>query len=142
MITCTRRIHFCSGHRVYGHESKCNHLHGHNYVAFFQAEAPNLDDMGRVIDFGVLKELIGGWIDENWDHVMILNVHDPVSDLYLEGGPLHGQEFYTMEGNPTAERMARYLLGVICPVVLADTVVKVIKVTVWETENCFAEATL
>ncbi len=44
MITATRRVQFCAGHRVHRHESKCRNLHGHNYVAFFTAEAERLDE--------------------------------------------------------------------------------------------------
>ena len=62
-ITATRRLQFAAGHRVHGHEGKCRHLHGHNFVVFLTAAAENLDAVGRVIDFGVLKERIGGWIE-------------------------------------------------------------------------------
>ncbi len=75
MPECTRRLQFCCGHRVMRHESKCAHLHGHNYVAFFTASA-QLDDVGRVIDFSVIKERVGGWIDEFWDHGFVLNEED------------------------------------------------------------------
>jgi hypothetical protein len=51
-----RRIAFSAGHRVHGHESKCRHFHGHNYVAYFHAlPRRGLDPLGRVIDFGVIK---------------------------------------------------------------------------------------
>lgn len=139
MITCTRRIQFCSGHRVWKHESKCNHLHGHNYVAFFEAQAPKLDEIGRVIDFGVLKEKLGGWIDKNWDHAMLLWNSDPVVDMY-RGGPLQGQRHYLMPLNPTAENMASYLLDRVCPDLFDKTGITITKVTIWETENCYAEA--
>lgn len=68
------------------HESKCRHLHGHNFVFFLTAEAfgqsdsdgePVLqDDLGRVIDFGVLKSKLGSWIETNWDHGMVLYGRD------------------------------------------------------------------
>jgi len=94
-FTCTRRIQFCAGHRVAGHENKCNNLHGHNYVAFITAQAHNLDNLGRVVDFSVLKDIIGGWIDDNWDHGLILwredPLHDPIRDACQDG-----QKFYTL----------------------------------------------
>lgn len=134
MITCTRRIQFCAGHRVAGHEGKCQHLHGHNYVAFITAEADELDTVGRVIDFSVLKERVGGWIDTNWDHKMVLWVDDTWVK-YLTGTPC-----YKLPTNPTAENMAQHLLGVVCPDVLSDTGVVVTAVRLWETENCYADA--
>ncbi len=143
-INCTRRIQFCAGHRLMGHESKCAHLHGHNYVAFFHAGAWGLDSVGRVIDFSVLKERIGGWIDKNWDHGFIFHIDDSDTRRALatfeneEEGRF--QKKYAMPYNPTAENMARYLLEEICPQVMAGTGVNVFKVVVWETENCLASA--
>lgn len=149
MIGCTRRIQFCAGHRVMGHENKCAHLHGHNYVAFIHARAPveDLDKVGRVIDFSVLKEKIGGWIDAAWDHGFIVFDKDEDAKLALakftcDGERRNRQKIYILPFNPTAENMARYLLEKICPKQLEGTGVIVDKVTVWETENCYAEATL
>lgn len=140
-ITCTRRIQFCSGHRVLNHESKCANLHGHNYVAYFYATAPSLDDLGRVIDFSVLKEKIGGWIDNHWDHTTILYNEDSelidVCDSFVKN-----KKVFIAYFNPTAENMADYLLREVCPKVLRETGVVVTKVVLWETENCFAEAVL
>lgn len=138
--SCTRRIQFCSGHRVMNHESKCANAHGHNYVAFFEAVATDLDELGRVIDFSVLKEKIGGWIDDNWDHGFIYFREDTVMHNALEGikSCLGSQKSYELMYNPTAENMAKYLYEYICPELLEGTGVKIVKVTLWETENCFA----
>lgn len=144
MITCTRRLQFCAGHRVYGHESKCAHLHGHNYVALITARVGELDEIGRVIDFGVLKEKVGGWIEEHWDHKMVLYQIDPLRALWLD--PTDGREtphpdsLWLAPFNPTAENMARYLLDYVGPHALKDTGVRVMRVELWETENCRAEA--
>ncbi|MFM8407908.1 MAG: 6-pyruvoyl trahydropterin synthase family protein, partial [Pirellulaceae bacterium] len=32
-LSLMRRISFCAGHRLFGHGGKCEHFHGHNYVA-------------------------------------------------------------------------------------------------------------
>jgi 6-pyruvoyltetrahydropterin/6-carboxytetrahydropterin synthase len=137
MVTCTRRIQFCAGHRVYGHESKCRNLHGHNYVVLFEAEG-ELDGLGRVVDFSVLKARLGGWIEANWDHGFILFDRD------FEGieavTRVSGTKVYFMPTNPTAENMAKFLLNVIGVDVLAGTGVNLRSVTVWETENCYAKA--
>jgi 6-pyruvoyltetrahydropterin/6-carboxytetrahydropterin synthase len=137
MITCTRRIQFCAGHRLWKHEGKCAHLHGHNYVVLFQAKAPELDSVGRVIDFQYLKTVLGSWIERNWDHGFILCRHDREACAVLETIP--GQKLYFMDCNPTAENMASYLLNTIAPKQLAGTSVEITKVILWETENCFAE---
>ena len=74
--TITRRLEFDAGHRVFGHESKCATLHGHRYVVEVTAQAAKLDSVGRVIDFSVLKERIGAWLDEKWDHNVIVFEQD------------------------------------------------------------------
>ena len=140
MITCTRRIQFCSGHRVFGHEGKCRHLHGHNYVALVTAGADELDGIGRVIDFGVLKERIGGWIDREWDHGCILWQRDDEAHRAVES--CQPAKVFSLPTNPTAENMADYLLRIVCPRELEGTGVTVTAVRLWETENCHADATL
>lgn len=141
MITCTRRIQFCAGHRVHKHEGKCAHPHGHNYVALFTAQAAELDAVGRVIDFSVLKEKIGGWIDKYWDHGFIYLSSDTQMKHIFERS--EGDfKYHAMPRNPTAENMAWYLLHTVCPQVLKDTNVLVTEVTLWETENCYATVKL
>ena len=56
MISCTRIHDFSAGHRVVGHEHRCRFLHGHNYRVAFECTAEELDDVGRVIDFGQFLE--------------------------------------------------------------------------------------
>ncbi len=140
MTTAVRRLQFCAGHRVWKHEHKCANLHGHNYVAFVHAEAEHLDDLGRVIDFSVLKERIGGWIEQYWDHGFICHREDAEALRAMEAIP--NQKTFVMDANPTAENMADYLLRVVGPEQLADTGVRLVRVVLWETENCYAEVTL
>ena len=138
--TAVRKIHFCSGHRVLNHESKCANAHGHNYIAWFHAEA-DLDSIGRVIDFSVLKEKIGSWIDKYWDHTFLINAED-YELLSCKEHLSKNKPVFICTFNPTAEKMADYLLNVVCPYVLEETGVEVTKVTLFETENCYAEVCL
>lgn len=140
MISCVRRLQFCAGHRVYKHESKCSHLHGHNYVVFIHARADELDDLGRVIDFSILKERVGHWIDTNWDHGFLLCREDELGQSALKLMGVN-QRIYLME-NPTVENMALHLLDKCAENLMLGTNVEVFKVVMWETENCFAEASL
>lgn len=144
-VKAVTKFRFCSGHRLLGHENKCANLHGHNYHAFIHAEAEDLsnqfDAVGRVIDFAVLKEKIGGWILENWDHTMILYEKD-AKTIELVKQCERNKEIFVMDANPTAENMAKYLIEQVCPQVLQGTGVVVRKIILWETEDSFAEATL
>jgi 6-pyruvoyltetrahydropterin/6-carboxytetrahydropterin synthase len=141
MITCIRRLEFDYGHRVYKHESKCRHTHGHRGVVEVTAQAPGLDDLGRIIDFSVLKEKIGGWIDENWDHNFIVFRNDTALVAALTHVE-EGKKPFIADWNPTAENMGEYLLRVVCPKVLEGTRVQVTKVRLWETPNGSAECVL
>lgn len=150
--TISRRLQFCAGHRVYGHENKCSHVHGHNYVMQLHAQAHELDAKGRVIDFSVLKYNMLRWIEIHWDHGFIVNEADVQLAALLERAPscqaqpgatanedgIVKQKLYKMNGNPTAENMARHLLFDICPKLFHGTGVKVVKIELWETENCRA----
>lgn len=139
-ITCTRRFSFDAAHRVLEHESKCKYLHGHRWEVEITCSAPRLDNLGRVIDFGEIKRIVGMWIDESWDHNLILNGSDPLLDLPAEHftAVLMGRGPYILHCNPTAENLASHLHE-ISSELLNDMGVKVSRVRVYETPNCYAD---
>jgi 6-pyruvoyltetrahydropterin/6-carboxytetrahydropterin synthase len=135
-----------SGHRVVGHENKCRHLHGHNYRIHFYCEAEHLDTVGRVIDFGVIKERLCFWVEENWDHKMLIWKDDPMLKLlrpgFISGDSAERDMHYSIvitPFNPTAENMAAYLINEIGPAALKGTGVQLVKVVIDETRKCSAE---
>jgi len=91
------------------HDGLCANLHGHRYFAEVTVEASDdeLDDVGRVVDFSVVKEKVGGWLDEHWDHATILNEADTELVEFLAD---NGFRLWTMTGDPSAENMALFLL--------------------------------
>lgn len=136
-----RQIGFDAGHRVHGHESKCATFHGHRYTAeIYCRPKVGLDKLGRVIDFGVIKSIIGAWIDQHWDHAMIVWKEDP--DLQKIADCSGFKPVFQMPKNPTAENMADYLLNVVCPTLLQLEAVEVHKIRLWETPNCYVEVEL
>lgn len=142
METAVRKIHFCYGHRVMKHESKCATLHGHNGVVWVHATPiDQLDALGRVIDFSVLKTIIGGWIENNWDHTMIIFKDDLKTIDLLKMAP-GSKDLFVLDTNPTAENMAHFLLWNVCPKLLKGSGVIVHKIVLFETENCYVEQTL
>jgi 6-pyruvoyltetrahydropterin/6-carboxytetrahydropterin synthase len=137
-ITCTRRIEFDAAHRVMQHESKCKHLHGHRYVVEAMFAASSLDALGRVIDFGVIKEKLGAWVDEHWDHTTILWDKDKALGASIEGQT--GQKIFYLPYNPTAENLALYLFLVVCPEMFKGSGVTCRQIKIFETPNCSAIA--
>ena len=148
--TITRKLEWDAGHRVLGHGGRCRHLHGHRYTAEVTVAAPELDELGMVIDFSVLKEKVGGWIDREWDHNMMLHPDDPLlkavvctGDVVVESEdpePIWGGKApYVMKsGNPTAENIACELFHKATDL-LTGTGITVLRVKIWETPNCWAE---
>lgn len=147
MQTAERYHDFSYGHRVVGHENKCRHLHGHNGRVHFVCTAANLDHIGRVIDFGVIKERLCMWIENNWDHKFLAWERDLVmlSVVSALDETHRNDSLEIMEGsivwtpfNPTAENMAQYLVEVIGPQQLEGTGVELIQCSIEETAKCSA----
>jgi len=134
IASATRRFEFCAGHRLMHHNGKCRHLHGHNYVADITVRGKVGAD-GMVMDFGDLKRIVGGWIDEHFDHATLLNVADPIVGLLQ---PLPEANVHVMTDHPTAEVLARKLLWIVNILLerndYAD--VKCVRVHLQETANC------
>jgi 6-pyruvoyltetrahydropterin/6-carboxytetrahydropterin synthase len=132
-ITATRYHDFSTGHRVYGHESKCAHLHGHNYRIHLTVEAEQLDTVGRVMDFSVIKTLLAEWLEENWDHKFLVWEKDPFASTLKT---LDTDGTVIVNFNPTAENMGQYLIDIVGPNQLAGTGVTLVNVNIEETRKC------
>lgn len=130
-----KRYHDIScGHRVFQHESKCAHLHGHNYRVHFTCEAEELDNIGRVMDFSDMKSRLCVWLEDHWDHKTLIWGNDPWAKVLPEIDPT----IVIVPFNPTAENIAQHLVEVIGPQQLAGTGIKLIHCDVEETRKCSA----
>ena len=137
MPTITRRLEFDAAHRVMKHESKCRNLHGHRYAVEITVTSEDLDPLGRVIDFSVLKSRIGEWVDEKLDHGSILNRKD--KDL-IEFCEDNDWKVFVLWDNPTAENIASLIMEQ-SESLLSGTGIDVEKIRVYETPNCWADCT-
>lgn len=166
-FTVIRSHEICAGHRVVGHESKCRHLHGHNYVFHFhvapkldaqikslakeyKVESAALDNIGRVIDFSVVKTTLCQWLEDNWDHKflhwekdeLIRGVIGLVENDNREGFVPRDQvdhfynSFVELPFNPTAENLAAHMVEVIGPQLLDEHGVELIECRIEETSKC------
>ena len=133
MIEVTRYHDICMGHRVVGHEGKCKNLHGHNYRFYFTVVGKELDDVGRVIDFSIIKSSLCCWLEDNWDHRTIIWEKDPLlGELRAIDNTVVSVPF-----NPTAENIGLYLIEVVSKNILPlDVILKT--VVVEETRKCSA----
>lgn len=80
-ITCSKTYtDLPFAHRQPSHQGHCALIHGHNWSFEFEFAADKLDECGFVIDFGKLKWL-KDWINERFDHTLVLNESDPMLDF-------------------------------------------------------------
>jgi 6-pyruvoyltetrahydropterin/6-carboxytetrahydropterin synthase len=134
-VEIVKKLKFEAGHRLLGHESKCSNMHGHSYVVEIYATSATLDDVGRVIDFSVIKEKLGSWIDNFWDHAFLYNDKDK---QVIEALACVNSRSYPLPFNPTAENLASFLLGK-SRYLLPPSII-VTKVILHETATCSAIA--
>jgi 6-pyruvoyltetrahydropterin/6-carboxytetrahydropterin synthase len=105
MYSVTKRLDFCYGHRLVNHNGVCRHLHGHNAMVEIDVVAESLDERDMVVDFSDIKRAVKEWIDRELDHKMILRQDDPLVEVLRT----QGEPIYTIDSNPTAERLARLI---------------------------------
>ncbi len=112
---------FSSAHNLRAYKGKCEDLHGHNWKIEVVAESENLDKVGMVMDFKLIKNELNN-ILEKLDH-KYLNKIKPFDKT-----------------NPTSENIARYIYGEL-KVCLSGRDVRVSAVSVWESDRCRATYT-
>ena len=125
----TKAIDFCYGHRLIDYAGKCRYLHGHNGRLEVDIDAEALDNMGMVADFGDVRDLVKGWIDEHIDHRMVLSRLDPLVPLLVESG----EPVYLLDENPTAENLARHIFEKVL-----EQGMTLSEVRLWETPTSLA----
>jgi len=132
MFLVTREIRFCYGHRLLEYAGKCRHLHGHNGRAVISLAAQQLDPLGMVMDFSHIKRVVSEWIDDKFDHKMLLHKDDPLLPLLLQ----HNQPVFPLDVNPTAENIARLIYDF-----TFQQGFPVVQVQLWETDDSYATYT-
>ncbi len=119
-------IEFCYGHRLLDYDGKCRNLHGHNAQLEIEVDSGGLDRLGMVIDFGEIKNIAKGWVDDHLDHKMLLHRDDPIAKVLQD----FGKPLCLMDGNPTAENITKLIFHA-----LSQLGLRVSRVSLWETPS-------
>lgn len=85
MYTVSKRMEIAGAHNLaLPYESKCEGLHGHNWIITVHCKAEKLTDFGMIVDFAKVKQAIHGKLD-----------HKYLNELFAF--------------NPTAENIAKWI---------------------------------
>lgn len=102
------------------YQGKCANLHGHTWQVEVTVCGDTLDQAGMLVDFGVLKKMLAG-ILQNYDHTCLNQTVD------------------FQQQNPTAENIARQIFRHMAGgLAAAGLNVQVSKVRVWEAPDAAA----
>jgi len=134
MNVITRSFDVDAGHRLMNHESKCRNVHGHRYRFEVTLESDSLDPVGRVVDFGVMKEAIGSWLDEKFDHGFIVQDGDPI----IPALQALDTKTTVLDCPPTIENLVKIVFEESARM-MAVLNVRVTHVRGYETPNCWAD---
>lgn len=137
MYKVTKEFKFCAAHRLMNYKGNCLNLHGHNYRVLITISRRSLiTDSNMVVDFKVIKENIGSWIDTYFDHAMLLNKEDEKLIAKINDIPTKA---FLFNGDPTAEAIAKTIHSEILHLDFLNSSHHIFKVVVYETETSYAE---
>lgn len=94
---------FEAAHNLNGYPGKCAQLHGHNWVVEAVVKGRELDELGMLVDFKVIKKALKNTL-ERFDH-RYLNELEPFKEgLNPTAENLSRIIFEEMEGNEVFQR--------------------------------------
>lgn len=106
---------FAAAHTLRDYPGACSRMHGHNWKVEAEVTASQLNEVGMVVDFKVIRKAVKELTDQ-LDHYY-LNEIAPFDEL-----------------NPTAENIAAYLYRGLSET-LNNPHIRVQAITLWETER-------
>ncbi|CAG0986275.1 6-pyruvoyltetrahydropterin/6-carboxytetrahydropterin synthase [Rhodocyclaceae bacterium] len=142
----TRRLEFDAGHRIPDHNSQCRHLHGHRYAIEITLsgkiiKAAGQSDNGMVMDFSEVKALAKKHLVDAWDHAFLAYRGDGAIVDFLAS--INGHKTVLLDHVPTAENLANIAFATLAPVYRDqfDNQLRLERIRIYETPNCWADAT-
>ena len=107
---------FEAAHRIVDYPGKCRRLHGHNWTVEVEIVGAELDDLGMLVDFKLVKKHLNAAL-ETLDH-QYLNELSMFADK-----------------NPTAENLAKFVFDELAKTDFLRGGVSIAAVSVWESPH-------
>jgi 6-pyruvoyltetrahydropterin/6-carboxytetrahydropterin synthase len=102
----SKKFELSVGHRLSNYSGKCRWVHGHNYHGELIISGERLDELGMLVDYGVLKEIIRDTIDARFDHKCVLKAEDSFNQKLIQAAKeLNDDSFVVVDYNPTVENL-------------------------------------
>ena len=131
-----------TGHRQWKDDGHCSFVHGYGRYVEFTFCCEERDERGWVMDFGDLKD-VKQWLEEQWDHRLLLAHDDPLIGLFEGLHKLGGVNINVMpEGyGPGIEDSCKWVYDNVNPMIHEKTNNRVWlkNVRVYEHENNWAD---
>ena len=140
MYRSTKKIGpISTGHRQWKDNGHCSFVHGYGRYVEFTFSCEERDERGWVMDFGNLKD-VKKWLEEQWDHRLLLASDDPLLDEFRKIDELGGCNINVMDVakgyGPGIEQSCKFVYDHVNPMIQEATDGKawLEKVEVWEHE--------
>ncbi len=138
----TRLFEFDSGHRIPNHNSECKNLHGHRYKLELTLSGeilknPEASFEGMVLDFSDIKRIAKKFLD-TLDHAFLVYQND---DKLLEFLKTSDSKYIIIPEIPTVENLTKFIFNHLEKEFshTYNDSLKIKKIKLWETPNCYAE---
>jgi 6-pyruvoyltetrahydropterin/6-carboxytetrahydropterin synthase len=141
IIRLTREFSFEMSHTLDGYDGACSQLHGHSYrlfvtVAGRPSERADDPKLGMVMDFGVLKKIVGELVVDRLDHALLLRETAADADF----AAMMRRRFtrvITVPFQPTCENLIAWFAALLIPALPAGVALHSLRLH--ETARSYAE---
>ncbi len=109
IIRLTKQFSFEMAHALDGYDGACREIHGHSYRLFVTVKGAPLSDEsspknGMVVDFGVLKAIVGRFVVDRLDHSLVIRSSE-CNSAVIAALRQRFSRIVTVDYQPTCENM-------------------------------------
>lgn len=116
--------YFDASHLLVGHSGKCRNMHGHTWKIKIIVAGNELDEIGMLVDFSILKKKLKNVLKE-FDHSVILWDCDENNERITHHIKME-DKLVLLKYNPTAEYLSKYIYEKIGSIEGTPKIVKIL----------------